>query len=175
MGGHFWCVLCKFGLMSWFPVFLCSHQGNVLSVTHTQFYHHKWFKDCPNGKSSPPHVFREGCSVIPLCVKSLHNNCQFMSIYLFPWWLKPHNPNRGDPSGPSACVSLPLTSGPFLSTPDLSTSLRGSLGAGITVRGREQRMRRTRRWKRRESKQEVGVGEKNLIHRNIGIFCFSIF
>lgn len=42
------------GLMSWFPVFLCSHQGNLLSVTHTQSYHHKWFKDRPNGKSSPP-------------------------------------------------------------------------------------------------------------------------
>lgn len=41
-------------------------------------------------------------------------------------WLKPPIPNGGDPSGPSACVSLPLTGSPSLSAPDLPTSPRGS-------------------------------------------------
>lgn len=93
--------------------------------------------------SSPPRVCREGCSVIPLCDTSLPNP---LSIYLCPWWLKPIIPNRGDLSGPSACVSLPLTSGPFLSAPDLSTSLRGSHIEGGRSKGWGWGERGDRKW-----------------------------
>lgn len=105
-------------------------------------------------------VCRDGCSVIPSpsCDKSLPIH---PSIYLTLCWLKPHIPNRGDPSGPSACVSLPLTSGPSLSAPDLSTFVRGSQQHASRRRGREQRVRARRemRQKGRRNRGEKGGGK----------------
>ncbi|CAB1419366.1 unnamed protein product [Pleuronectes platessa] len=56
--------------------------------------------------------------------------------------LKPPIPSGGDPSGPSVRVSLPLTSSPSLSAPDLPTSQRGSQQNTLQRGGRKQRVTR---------------------------------
>lgn len=67
---------------------------------------------------------RDAQSSLPFCAT---NSSAHLSTHLFPCdgW-NPHIPRRGDPGGLSACVSLPLTSSPSLSAPDLTTSPRGS-------------------------------------------------
>lgn len=70
--------------------------------------------------SPTPCVRRKGMRSFPL-----HATNPTPSIYLSPRCLRPHIPRRGNLRGPSACVSLTLTSRPFLSAPDLPTSLRG--------------------------------------------------
>lgn len=84
----------------------------------------------------------------PLSSTSIH-------LFISLWRLKSHIPNRGDPSAPSACVSLPLTSSPSLSAPDLMTSPRGSQTAHPRRVGREQR-----RDRRMESEEVVMEGKQ---------------
>lgn len=126
----FWGVLAVVGEMGFdvsiFQIFLCSHLRNVFILNYSYTFSLSNKNDFIPVEIHLLPVCAErggrGCSLIPSCDKSLPNN---LSVYLRPGWLRPHVPHRGDLSGPSACVSLPLTSGPFLSAPDLSTSLRG--------------------------------------------------